>query len=310
MPFKEAMKDLIPDQLLKVRRRLMYRREESLAPEKYPAELARWFKNMTGKDLDLESPTTFNEKINWLKLFDSTPEKGLLADKYRVRDYVAERVGGDRLVPLLGVWDDPYDIDFDALPNRFVLKATHGSGWNIIVHDKSKLDINATRETVREWLATDWAWCGGLELHYHFCEHHVVAESFLENRSGEPMWEYQTWCFGGKVKLVAVIQSPHGVNEKQFFSPGWEKMPFVSSPPEHKGEIAPPAFLSDLIELSERLAGGGFPFVRVDWYSVNGELFFSEMTFTPARGVVRWTPPEYDEKLGSLISLPAKRPYR
>lgn len=184
MSIKAVVKKVIPAFVRKVHWGVKYSRQKRLTPTKYPAELARWFKKATGEELDLENPQTFNQKIQWMKLYDSTPEKGRLADKYLVREYVAKRIGEQYLVPLLGVWDDPDDIDFDALPDRFVLKCTHGCGWNIIVSDKSKLDVRATRKKLKKWLTTDWAYVGGLELHYHYCEPRVIAERFLENGGG------------------------------------------------------------------------------------------------------------------------------
>ena len=185
---KELVARILPKRLLIWHRlnnqRRRYERNKALEPGEYQREIARWFKEASGEDLNLEHPQTFNQKIQWLKLNDSTPEKGRLADKYLVREYVAKRIGEEYLVPLLGVWDDPNDIDFDVLPERFVLKCTHGCGWNIIVRSKAELNVPATRRKLKRWLETDYAYCDGLELHYHFCEPRVVAEAYLENSTG------------------------------------------------------------------------------------------------------------------------------
>lgn len=303
MGLKDILIGVLPPFMLEARRKWKYRRLESLSPEEYPDELKRWFKKVSGEELDLEHPMSFNQRIQWLKLNDSTPEKGRLSDKYLVRDFVVKKVGEQYLVPLLGVWDLPDEIDFDRLPDRFVMKPTHGSGWNIIVTDKPNLDLDDTRSKLTRWLGSDFAFNDGLQLHYHYCEPRIVVEKFLENSDGGAMWELQAWCFNGKVELIGAIQSPHGENFKQFFGPDWEKLPFVSSPPIYDGVIPRPDCLDELVFNSEKMAEG-LAFVRVDWYVIDGSLLFSEMTFTPAGGYVHWTPREYDLKLGSLIPLP------
>ena len=157
----------------------------SLDPSQYEEELKDWYKRRTKKELDLENPKTFNEKIQWLKLYDSTPIKTKLADKYLVREWVKEKIGEEYLVPLLGVWDKFDDIDFDKLPDKFVLKCNHGCGWNLIVTDKSKIDKVEAKKKFDKWMNTNFAFCNGLELHYKNIQPKIIAEEYLENNGGD-----------------------------------------------------------------------------------------------------------------------------
>lgn len=309
MSVKAEILKVTPQPVLDAWRKKKYHRQEALAPDKYPVELARWFKKATGEDLDLENPVTFNQKIQWLKLYDSTPEKGRLADKYLVREYVAERIGERYLVPLLGAWDDPDDIDFDALPDRFVLKATHGCGWNIIVRDKSQLDIPATRKKLRKWLDTDWAYVGGLELHYHYCEPRIVAEQFLENTvgGGSDLYDYKFWCFGGRCEYVMFLEGRAQGLHMSFYDRDWKLQDFVYSFPRVDRPVPRPSNLDEMIGLAERLADG-LSHARVDLYRLDdGTLYFGEMTFTSCSGGCKWEPTEANHQMGQLLKLPHAR---
>lgn len=258
---------------------------------------------MTGEKLELHNPKTFNQKIQWMKLYDSSYEKGRLADKYLVRGYVTERIGDQYLVPLLGVWDDPDDIDFDKLPDRFVLKVTHGCGWNVIVRDKSKLNVAATRERLRSWLETDWAWAGGLELHYHYCEPRIIAEQYLENDGDGSLVDYKVHVFnaGDPIVLVCRDRAEGRLPKKSYYDASWSRVDLYEGGSE-SFECPRPPHLEEMLRNSRDLARG-FRFVRVDWYEVGGQLYFGEMTFTPANGVKRFVPPEWNLEFGRRIDL-------
>lgn len=277
-----------------------------LAPDEYPRALADWYRLKTGETLDLAHPRTFNEKIQWLKLYDATPLKTRLADKYRARDYVREKIGDRHLIPLLGVWDRFDDIDFDSLPDRFALKANHGSGWNVIVRDKTTFDRAAAKRQFDEWLRLDFAFCKGLELDYKGIPPKIVAEAYIENAGGQ-LYDYKVWCFGGKARYVMFLADRNAGLKMVYHDLAWVPQPFVYSYPRYDKPVPRPPNLDELLSLAERLAEG-FPFVRVDFYRLDdGSLKFGEMTFTPYSGVCKWSPPEWNLRLGEMIPLPMDR---
>ena len=276
----------------------------ALREEDYPAHLAAWFEGYVGEKLSLDNPQSFNQKVQWMKLYASTPEKGRLADKYLVREFVAGAVGDGCLIPLLGVWDDADVIGFDALPDRFVLKATHGCGWNIVVRDKSRLNVSATRRTLRRWLGLNYAYQGGFELHYRYCEPRVVAEEFLENPGdGESLVDYKVHMFnnGEPIILVCKDRLAGQLPKKAYYDAEWCRLPLREGDSE-LFDCPRPACLDEMLDKSRRLAEG-FPFVRVDWYVVDGRLYFGEMTFTPASGAKRFVPEEWNYEFGRRIDL-------
>lgn len=261
-------------------------------------EVSRWYYAMCGERMDFAHPTSFNQKLQWLKVHDKDPRKATLSDKLAVRETIAREVGEDVLPRLYGSWDSANQLDFTGMPQRFFLKCNNGSGMMKRIDDVSSVDMDELRTRVTSWLARDFA-STYLEMHYADISSMVYAEELLDDIE----WEYQAWCFSGKVEFIAAIHDPHGVNEKQFFSPTWERQPFVSSQPEYQGTINRPDCLPQIIEWSERLADD-FTFVRVDWYGTRHGLMFSEMSFTPAYGIVKWDPSSYNETIGALIHLP------
>ena len=286
------------------KRELRQRQESSLRKEDYPLALADWFEGHAGERLSLDNPQTFNQKILGMKLNASTPEKGRLADKYLVREFVTDTVGDGCLIPLLGVWDDAAKIDFGALPDRFVLKATHGCGWNIIVRDKARLNIPATRKTLRRWLGLNYAYQGGFQLHYRYCEPRIVAEEFLESQAdGVSLIDYKVHVFndGDPIALVCKDRVAGQLPKKAYYDAGWSQLTLREGDSE-LFDCPRPACLDEMIDKSRRLAEG-FPFVRVDWYVVNGKLYFGEMTFTPANGIKRFVPKGWNYEFGRRIKL-------
>lgn len=278
-----------------------------LKPQAYASELQEWFYNITGQRLDLEHPKTYDEKIQWLKLYDSTPLKTRLADKYLVREWVKEKIGEEYLVPLLGVWDSFDEIDFDALPQRFVLKANHGCGWNLIVKDKSQLDLEDAREKFNTWMGLNYAYCNGLELHYMHIQPKIIAEEYLEN-DHDDLRDYKVFCFGGKAHHIMYLTDRKVGMKMSFYDLDWNKQNFVYSFPLNDQDVPRPQRLEELIEVSEKLAQG-FAHARVDFYILNdGTLKFGEITFTSATGTCKWNPPQQDQIYGDLIELPGKSP--
>ena len=281
---------------------------KSLKPEQYPAALKKWFKHETGRELNLEDPHTFDEKIQWMKLYDSTEEKAALSDKYAVREWVKERIGEEYLIPLLGVWDHFDDIDFNALPDKFVLKTNHGSTWNIIVNDKSKLNISSARRKMNRWMDTDFAFVEGLQLHYSLIKRKIIAEKFIDN-NGNNLFDYKVHCFHGKPTCIEYIGDRSYSAREVYMDTEWKPFPYNDGVFPLYEELPPaPPCLDKLIELSKKLSKD-FYYVRCDFYVLdNGDIKFGEMTFTPGSGKYTWHPDPIkgDEYMGSLFELPKK----
>lgn len=283
---------------------LFYEYYSRLKPEDYEREIALWYRKKTGKMLNLQNPATFNEKIQWMKLYDSTPLKTKLTDKYEVRDWVKAKIGEEYLIPLLGVWDNFDEIDFERLPNKFVLKANHGCGWNVVVTDKGTFNKKDARRNFADWMKRNFAFMG-LELQYMNIRPKIIAEAYLENVADD-LYDYKVFCFGGKAESIMFLcERKHGL-KMAFYDLQWNKLPYTYNFPTISEDVPKPQNLDHLIRLAETLADG-FPHVRVDFYVLNdGTIKFSEMTFSSANGMCRWNLPEQDLKYGRLIQLPAK----
>ena len=219
---------------------------KNCSPNNYEKELKNWYKRWMKKDLNLENPQTFNEKIQWLKLYDSTPIKTQLADKYLVRDYIKEKIGEEYLVPLLGAWDKFDDIDFDKLPDKFVLKCNHGSGWNIIVTDKNNFDRAEAKKKMDTWMQKNFAFCAGFELHYKNIKPKIIAEKFIE---GE-MHDYRILCFNGEPKIVwddkdVVDRTKHSRN---IYDTEWNLLPVGLVYPRRNLPDNKPKYLVQILE--------------------------------------------------------------
>jgi len=281
-----------------------YLYHKSLKKEDYPKALKKWFKKKTGEDLNLDAPRNFSEKIQWMKLYDSTQEKADLSDKYLVRDWVKERIGEKYLVPLYGAWDRADDIDFDALPDSFVLKTNHSSSWNIIVKDKSKLDVKQARRKLNRWMKMDYSFCCGLQIHYSLIKRKIIAEKYLENKDG--LDDYKFLCFNGEPKYIwKDVGRFSGQHYRTFYDLDWKMQDFRYQYPTLDQSDEPPVCLKEMTELARTLSQG-FPHVRVDFYEVDGRVYFGEMTFTCCSGIDRFYPREMDDIMGSYFELPGK----
>lgn len=281
--------------------------ERLLSVTDFKRALEIWYRSKTGHRLNLENPKTYNEKIQWLKLYDSTPEKTILADKYLVRDWVAKKIGEQYLIPLLGVYDSFDDIDFDKLPDRFVIKCNHGSGFNVIIKDKSKIDLIDVRNKINRWMRENFAYRYGYELHYRDIEPKIIIEQYIENIGTDDLYDYKFWCFNGKVYYIQFLSERNLSGLKMaFYDTNWKKQDFVYDHPMDTKNIKKPSNLDEMIKLAEKLAKG-FNHVRVDFYRMNdGKLYFGEMTFTSASGSQKWSTESINQKFGDLIKLPSK----
>ena len=283
-------------------------RFDKMSDEKY---LKRLFRAYTGRKLDLEDPKTFNEKLQWLKLNDRNPLYTTLVDKYLVREYVKDRIGEEYLIPLLGVWDRAEDIDFDKLPNEFVLKCNHNSGKGMyICKDKSALsggDIERIRSDLNEGLKQDY-YLFSREWPYKDVPRKIIAEKYLSDGSDKDLKDYKFMCFGGKTEMMFIVGNRWKKNEDitvDFFDPDFNRLPFSRDHDNSREVFVKPDNFNRMIELSEKLSQG-FPFVRVDLYDLNGKIYFGELTFFPGSGFERFQPDEWDKKIGDMLVLPKK----
>lgn len=254
-----------------------------------------------GKKLNLNDPKTFNEKLQWLKIHNRKPEYTTMVDKYAAKQYVADRIGERYIIPTLGVWEHFDDIDFDNLPNQFVLKCTHDSGGIVICRDKSKLDKKAAKKKLEYYLRRKYYYIHR-EWPYKNVKPRIIAEKYMTNGNGEDLNDYKLMCFNGKVKTTFVCSNRFSKDglKVTFYDTEWRRMPFERHYPASKTEIDKPQTYEEMITLAEKLAFG-IPFVRVDFYEINGNIYFGELTFFPGSGYEEFTPEEWDKTLGDWI---------
>ena len=270
----------------------------------YPQAIRMWYKRRNGKDVDLSNPKTFNEKMQWIKLNYKDPEISRLSDKYLVREFVKERIGEEYLIPLLGVYDSFDEIDFDKLPDSFVMKANHGCGWNILVPDKAALDKNDARKKFKRWLRTDFSFCYGYQLHYSAIQPRIVVEKLISEKD-RYLVDYKIFVFNGKISLIMVNTERNTGQRINLFDENWNPAPFTIGWQKKVPEPEPPENIEKMKELALKLAEGFFE-VRVDFYNVDGKIYFGEMTFTSGSGTYKFDPPEWDRKFGDMMELPDK----
>ena len=302
--YKKFMKEYINKKNFELKKLRDYDYYKNLPTNMYIGALKEWYKNITKDDLNLENPQTFNEKIQWLKLYDSTPIKTRLADKYLVRDWVKEKIGEQYLIPLLGVYDKFEEIEFNKLPNQFVIKCNHGSGWNIIVKDKTKLNLREVKEKLDKWMSTNFAFVAGFELHYKNMQPKIIIEKYMENKGSQNLYDYKFWCFNGEVKYMQ-FRDDFSANLKMvFYDLNWNKQPFYYEHPLYDKELEKPSNFQEMINIAKILCQG-FAFVCVDLYRLNnGTIYFGEMTFTRSSGSAHWNDNKYNKMLGDMIKLP------
>ena len=274
-------------------------------PDRVYLQLA--FRAFLGKPLRLKHPQTLNEKLQWLKLYDRKPEYTMMVDKYRVRDYIKAQLGEEYLIPLLGVWDDPDDIDFDALPNQFVLKCNHNSGLGMcICKDKSQLDIPAVKAELRKGLAQNY-YLTGREWPYKDVPRKIICEKYMVDESGTELKDYKIDCFNGQAKIMLRVQGRFSGSAvlANYYTRDRQELLFRwgFARNEHP-QPWNPAY-DEMFALADRLSRN-IPHLRVDFYLVNGRIYFGELTFFDGSGFDKIEPETWDYTLGSYLQLPEK----
>lgn len=286
-------------------RQVWAKRFAGLTDEEARYCLGKQFKAKLGYPLNWDNPQTFNEKLQWLKLYYHNPLITKCADKVEVREYIKEKIGEKYLIPCLGVWDNPDDIDFDKLPDRFVLKVNWGSGQNIIVRDKSQLNIEEAREKLRNWMKPESNhYFAYLEWCYKDIKPKIIAEKYLD--FGEDLLDYKIMCYNGIPKNLFVCSERKTSLKVTFFDLNWKRLPFIRKYPASEKKLEKPVFGDKMLEISQILAKA-FPFVRVDFFCMKDRLYVGELTFFPGAGYEDFQPSEWDKKLGDLLILPKEK---
>lgn len=265
------------------------------------------YKRRMGKKLDLKSPKTFNEKLNWLKLYDRKPIYTTMVDKYEVKDYVARLIGEEYIIPTLGVWDSFDDIDFDSLPERFVLKCTHDSGGVYICHEKAKMNKKQLRWFFNYCLSKNYYY-SCREWPYKNVKPRIIAEEYIEDLAQGDLKDYKIFCFSGNAKVLFVASERNSIEETKFdfFDSEFKHLPIVwNGHPNAKVSPEKPEHFDEMLEIASKLSQD-IPQVRVDLYNLNGRILFGELTFSHWSGFVPFEPEEWDKKLGDMIILPNK----
>lgn len=284
----------------KIRRKIIHLSSYFLSDENY---LKLLFRHRLGYKLNLDDPQTFNEKLQWLKLYDRRDEYTQMVDKVEAKKYVASIIGNQYIIPTLGVWEKVDDIDWDSMPNQFVIKATDDSGGVIVCKDKSKLDINQVKKKLQKRKSYSKY---NKEYIYRGIKHRIIAEKYMEDESGYELKDYKIFCFNGEPKLlfVATDRQKKGEETKfDFFDTEWNHLPFTNGHPNNPNPIEKPLKFEEMLEIARKLSVG-IPQVRIDLYNCNGIIYFGEITFFHWSGTMAFEPKEWDYKLGSMIKIP------
>lgn len=281
---------------------LKYLYLKNMPSSRYQLFLKKEYKKRTGMELNIEKPQTFTKKIQYSKLYDSTYLKTILADKYLVREWVSNKIGSEYLIPLLGVWDNYSEVDFETLPESFVLKTNHGAGTNLIVENKNL--INHFKEKIKfdRSLNRNYAYMGGLELHYKDIVPKIIAEEYIEDSTGE-LNDYKFLCFDGKPYYCWVDIGRYSSHYRNTYDMNWNLQPWnYNQYTNYPTEIPKPKNFEKMVNIATILSED-FSHVRVDLYNVDSKIYFGEMTFTSEAGFASFYPSEYDYKIGELWDI-------
>lgn len=270
--------------------------------------LAGYYKASFHRELNLESPQTYNEKLQWLKLYDHRPIYTTMVDKYKAKEYVAGVVGQEYVIPLLGVWSTPEEIDFSTLPDQFVLKCTHDCGGLVICKDKKSFDKEKAIAKLNAAMKKDYA--GFLrEWPYRNVERKIIAEPYLEDQATGELRDYKFFAFDGNVVIMFVASDRQKENEDtkfDFFDMDYNHLDIINGHPNSNPYPQKPINYDLMKELASKLSKG-YPHVRVDFYEVNGKVYVGELTLYHWSGMVPFVPEEWDFKLGSYLQLPEEK---
>lgn len=259
------------------------------------------------KKLNLTNPVTYNEKLQWLKLYYRRPDFPMMVDKATAKQYVSDIIGEEHIIPTLGIYNSVEEIDWDKLPNQFVIKCTHDSGGLIVCKDKQKLNIDAAKRKLSRGLKKTYYW-KNREWPYKNVPHRLIAEEYMVDESGYELKDYKFFCFDGEPKALFIATDRSKEDEEtkfDFYDMDFNHLPFTNGHPNATNPIKKPDGFEEMKEIARKLSKG-MPHVRVDLYDVNGHIYFGELTFFHWSGMKPFVPEEWDYKFGSWINLPPK----
>jgi hypothetical protein len=261
------------------------------------------FKSSCGYSLNLKNPKTFNEKIQWLKLYGNLKKYTNLVDKYEVRKYIAETIGEEYLIPLIGIWDRVEDIDFNKLPKQFVLKCNHDSGSVVICKDKSSFDIRKAKKILKKYLRRNFYY-PTREPQYKNIKPRIICEKYMIDESGTELKDYKFFCFNGEPKIIQVDFDRFINHKRNLYNIEWNYVPVsICYPTDSSRIINMPRKLKEMLSFAKTLSEN-IPHVRVDFYLIQDRIYFGELTFTHGTGFEKFEPKEFGFEMGSWLELP------
>ena len=300
MDLKRAIKLLFP-RLYIWKSTCIFRRHKRMTEYEIKDEICRLYNRYLGRNLDWSNLHRYTEKMQWKKLYNVHPLEKTASDKYAVRQWVTDKIGAEYLVPMIGVWDKFEDINFDIMPERFVLKTTHASSNIIIVKDKEKLDKKYAALMFKMWLSVDYAYAS-FEMNYKVIPRRIIAEQYMEDNNGE-FPDYKFMCFDGKPYCCWVDQGRFIHHTRDVFDMNWKKLPITWIFPHSNNIIPQPRNFDKMVEIATILSKD-FSHVRVDLYNIDGTIYFGELTFCESSGFCEIKPDKFDYELGEKWKLP------
>ena len=262
--------------------------------------LSRIYKEHIGEKLNLDNPITYNEKIQWIKLYDRKTEYIKRVDKYEVRNFVKDKIGEEYLIPIIGIYNSVEEIQWDKLPNKFVLKCTHSSHANIICLDKEKLDIEHSKKLLRGWMNNNLFWFGR-EWAYKDVPPRIICEEFMDN-NGKEIDDFKVMCFNGEPRLIQHHQNRTENHTLDFYDKNWNKTTIAQGVPTSSNITHRPEKLNEMLDISRSLAENTY-FSRIDLYYINNKIYFGEITYYPTSGLTPFDNKKDDILIGSWINL-------
>ncbi|MBE6139443.1 MAG: glycosyl transferase [Firmicutes bacterium] len=259
------------------------------------------YKERMGEELNLDDPIKFTEKLQWLKLYNRNADYTKLVDKYEVQDYIKKTIGEKYLIPNYGVYDSFDEIDFGKLPNKFVLKTTHDSGTVLICKDKKNFDYKYAKKYLTKRLKRKYYFLWR-EWPYKNVKPRIIVEAFMEDKYTKELNDYKFYCFDGKAKMMFIVVDRGNNTKLNFYDMEFNRLDLQQVYPNFTKKIKKPKQFDEMVDLAEKLSKN-IPHVRVDFYIINDQIYFGEMTFFDAAGLDKFTPDKYDEILGSYIDL-------
>lgn len=267
------------------------------------------FLHRFGYKPDFENPKTFNEKIQWMKLYYRKPELPKFVDKFTAKEEVAKIIGKEYIIPTIGIYDNFDEIDFNTLPDQFVIKCTHDCASVIICRDKTKFDIDKARKKINAALKVKYYGRNTREWAYSQIKPRIIVEKFMKDKNSDDITDYKFFCFNGepKVMYISVGLENHATASISFADMNYNLLDIERADYKALDKLPPKPKTFEQMKTLARKLSKGFPQVRVDLYEINGKLYFGELTFYTCGGMVRWRKREYDERLGDLIQLPKNK---